>query len=285
MRLVSFDKSGKATLGVRAGNGIVDLSVAAPDLPTTWPEVFAKGQLNKVKAAAEAAPADAMHAADSVTILVPIAKPPKILCIGLNYVSHAQETNNPIPDYPVVFPRWPTSVVAHEAPMVAPKETEQFDFECELAIVIGTGGRHIPRDTALQHVAGYACFNDGSLRDYQFKSSQWAMGKNFDNSGSWGPDIVTADELPAGCKGLKIGTRLNGETVQGSDIDDMIFPIDEIISTLSEVMTLEPGDVIPTGTPPGVGVGRKPPLWMKAGDTVEVEIEKIGVLRNKIVAA
>ena len=284
MRLVSFEKAGTATLGMRAGTGIIDLSVAAPDLPTTWPEVLAGGHLNKVEAAAGNAPAEAVHAADSVTLLAPIPKPPKILCIGLNYVSHAKETDNQIPDYPVVFPRWPTSVTAHGAPMIAPKETEQFDYEAELAIVIGTGGRHIPRETALRHVAGYACFNDGSLRDYQFKSSQWAMGKNFDNSGSWGPDIVTADELPAGCKGLKIGARLNGETVQGSDIDDMIFPIDQIIATLSEVMTLEPGDVIPTGTPPGVGVGRTPPLWMKPGDVVEIDIEKIGVLRNEIVA-
>ena len=284
MRLVTFDKSGQPTCGVRRGEAIVDLSVAAPDLPGDWPGIFAVGAMERVTAAVQTAGDDVLVAAEAARLLVPIANPPKILCIGLNYRSHAEESGAPIPDYPIVFPRWPTSVVGHGEPVVCPAASGDFDYEAELLIVIGSGGRHIPKDKALDHVAGYSCFNDGSLRDYQFKASQWAMGKNFDASGAWGPDIVTADELPPGASGLRIQCRLNGETLQDSDTADMIFDVATIISTLSEVMTLEPGDIIPTGTPPGVGFARKPPVWMKPGDTCEIEIEGIGVLSNPIVA-
>ncbi|MGF1610328.1 MAG: fumarylacetoacetate hydrolase family protein [Kiloniellales bacterium] len=288
MRLLSFEKAGRPALGVRRGakgdGAMVDLAAAAPDLPGDWPAIFAAGLLDKVREVAETAPPAAMLPAEELALLPPIAQPPKIPCIGLNYVSHAKEAGQPIPTYPVVFPRWPGSLVGHGAPLVLPRDSLQFDYEAELAIVIGKAGRRIPKARALEHVAGYACFNDGSIRDFQFKSSQWAMGKNFDATGSWGPDIVTADELPPGCAGLRIGARLNGEPVQDSDIDDMIFDVATLVSTLSEVMTLEPGDLIPTGTPPGVGLGRKPPLWMKPGDTIEIEIEQIGVLSNTVVA-
>ena len=284
MRLVTFDKNGSATCGVRRGDLIVDLSLAAPGLPGDWPAIFAAGALKEVAAAAEGATESALVPAGAARLLPPIPSPPKILCIGLNYRSHAEETGLAIPDYPIVFPRWPKSLVADGVPLVCPAASGKFDYEAELLIVIGTGGRHIAKDKALDHVAGYACFNDGSLRDYQVKSSQWAMGKNFDASGSWGPDIVTADELPPGAAALRIRTRLNGETLQDGTTDDMIFDVATIVSTLSEVMTLEPGDIIPTGTPPGVGMARDPRVWMKPGDTCEIEIEGIGVLTNPIVA-
>ena len=284
MRLVTFDKNGTATCGVRRGEAIVDLSLAAPALPGDWPAIFAAGALKEVATAAESAPESALLPAGETRLLTPIPNPPKILAIGLNYRSHAEETGLPIPDYPIVFPRWPKSVVADGVPLVCPAASSKFDYEAELLVVIGTGGRHIPKDKALDHVAGYACFNDGSVRDYQIKSSQWAMGKNFDASGSWGPDIVTADELPPGAAGLRIQARLNGETLQDSDTADMIFDVATIVSTLSEVMTLEPGDIIPTGTPPGVGMARDPRVWMKPGDTCEIEIEGIGTLSNPIIA-
>jgi acylpyruvate hydrolase len=283
MRLVTFVRDGAARCGVRRGESIVDLTVAAPDLPGDWPAIFAAGAMDRVAAAVQAAKDSALVPAASVSLLPPIPNPPKLPCIGLNYRSHAEEAGMAIPDYPIVFPRWPGSMVGHDAPIVCPRASGNFDYEAELAIVIGMAGRHIPKAKALDHVAGYACFNDGSLRDYQFKSSQWAMGKNFDASGSFGPDIVTADELSPGAAGLRIVCRLNGETLQDGNTDDMIFDTATLVSILSEVMTLEPGDVIPTGTPPGVGFARKPPVWMKPGDVCEIEIEKIGVLRNKVV--
>jgi acylpyruvate hydrolase len=283
MRLVTFDKKGTPTAGVRRGDAIVDLSLAAPKLPRDWPAIFAGNAIKEIAIAAESASESALVAASSARLLTPIPKPPKILCVGLNYKSHAEESKQPIPTYPVIFPRWPTSLVGSGTPLTRPKESTDFDYEAELLIVIGKRGRRIAKDKALDYVAGYSCFNDGSLRDYQFKSSQWAMGKNFDNSGSWGPDIVTADELPPGADGLRIQARLNGEILQDGNTDDMIFSVATIVSTISQVLTLEPGDIIPTGTPPGVGFARKPPVWMKPGDTMEIEIEGIGTLSNPIV--
>lgn len=282
MRLLTFDKAGCPTPAVRRGAAVIDLSVAAPDLPGDWPAIFAAGSMDRVTRAVEAAGEDALVPVAGMTLLPPIPRPPKIPAIGLNYRSHAEEFNIAIPDYPIVFARWPTSLVGHGQPLIRPAASDQFDYEAELAIVIGIGGRHIPREEALDHVVGYSAFNDGSLRDYQFKASQWAMGKNFDASGSFGPDIVTADELPPGAAGLRIQCRLNGETVQDGNTDDLIFNVAVLVSELSDVMTLEPGDVIPTGTPPGVGFVRKPPLFMKPGDLCEVEIDGIGILSNTV---
>lgn len=284
MRLVSFDKNGRARCGVRRGDAIVDLAAAAPELPATWPAIFAADAMRDVEKAMREAEGEALIPADEARLLVPIPQPPKILCIGLNYRSHAEESNMPIPDYPIVFPRWPHSLVAHGDALIRPAESGDFDFEAEMVAVIGRGGRRIDKDEALAHVVGYSIANEGSLRDYQFKSTQWAMGKNFDRSGAFGPEIVTADELPKGASGLAIRCRLNGETVQDSNTGDMIFSVATLVSVLSEVMTLDPGDIIVTGTPPGVGFARKPPLWMQPGDTCEVEIEQIGVLRNTIEA-
>jgi 2-keto-4-pentenoate hydratase/2-oxohepta-3-ene-1,7-dioic acid hydratase in catechol pathway len=214
---------------------------------------------------------------------LPIARPDKFICVGLNYALHAKEGGHPIPTYPSFFLRVPTSLTAAGAPVLRPKVSIQLDYECELTIVIGKGGRHIPEAKALEHVFGYTLFNDVSVRDFQRKTSQWTPGKNFDSTGPLGPWVVTADELPPGASGLRITTRVNGETMQDSNTSDMIFSTARIVSLVSEFMTLAPGDLIATGTPSGVAHARKPPAWMKAGDTVEVEVERIGVLKNPIV--
>ncbi len=214
---------------------------------------------------------------------LPIARPGKFLCIGLNYALHAAEGGHATPTYPALFPRFPSSLVAAGEPVIRPKVSIQLDYECELTIVVGKGGRHIPESKALDHVFGYTLFNDVSVRDFQRKGAQWTPGKNFDGTGPLGPVVVTADELPAGASGLRIQTRVNGEVMQDSNTSDMIFSTARIIAILSEFMTLEPGDLIATGTPSGVAHARKPPAWMKGGDKVEVEVEKIGILANPIV--
>lgn len=284
MRLVTFVRDGAAVPGLRDGDSIVDLSRAAPELAGDWAGILAAGALQEAQARAAAAGPEARRPAAGLTWLPPIPRPPKILCIGLNYRSHAEELGMAIPEHPIVFARWPASLVGHEAPLVRPKASQQFDYEAELAAVIGIGGRFISRARALDHVAGYAVFNDGSLRDIQFQTSQWTLGKNFDASGAFGPEIVTADELPPGAAGLAVRCRLNGETVQDGNTDDLIFDVAQLIEEISAVMTLEPGDVIATGTPPGVGVGRRPQLFMKPGDLCEMAIEGIGILRNPVIA-
>lgn len=218
-----------------------------------------------------------------VKVLPPFPTPPKIICVGLNYRDHSAESGFKQPDYPTLFTRFATSLVGHNAPVVRPKVSDKFDYEGELVAVIGLGGRHIAHARALDHVAGYSIFNDVSVRDYQFKSPQWTVGKNFDGTGPFGPVFVTADELPAGAKGLRLQTRLNGQIMQDANTDDMVFDVATLIATISEAITLESGDVIVTGTPSGVGQARKPPVFMKAGDRVEVEIEKIGVLSNPVI--
>jgi 2-keto-4-pentenoate hydratase/2-oxohepta-3-ene-1,7-dioic acid hydratase in catechol pathway len=203
--------------------------------------------------------------------------------VVLTSFNHAAESpyKDP-PKYPVLFHRFVSSWVAHDAPLVRPHVSEQFDYEGELLVVIGKRGRYIAKERALDHVAGYSIFNDGSIRDYQFKSTQWMMGKNFDASGSFGPEFVTADELPPGAVGLQLRTRLNGQTVQDANTRDMIFDVATLVHVCSDAMALSPGDIIISGTPSGVGFARKPPLFMKAGDTCEIEIEGIGILRNGV---
>ncbi|HSV71532.1 MAG TPA: fumarylacetoacetate hydrolase family protein [Methylibium sp.] len=217
-----------------------------------------------------------------VTFLSPIAEPPKTLCVGLNYADHTAESPYKQPDYPTLFLRASTSLGAHQAIVRRPAISDSLDYEGEMVVVLGQGGRHISKERALECVFGYAVGNEISVREYQFKSPQWTVGKNFDGTGTWGPYVVTADELPLGGVGLKIETRLNGETVQSSSTEHMIFDVATIIATVSEAITLEPGDVIFAGTPAGVGFGRTPKQYMKDGDEVEVQIERIGVLRNTI---
>ncbi|MEP9351412.1 fumarylacetoacetate hydrolase family protein [Xanthobacter sp. KR7-225] len=212
-----------------------------------------------------------------------LRRPGKIVCLGLNFRDHSAESGFSQPAYPTVFGRFSSSLVAHGEPIVRPTISEQLDYEGELAVVIGRGGRNIAPEDALDHVLGYSIFNDASVRDYQFKSPQWTVGKNFDGTGAFGPCLVTADELPHGCRGLRLQTRLNGVVVQDAMLDDMVFDVAAQISIVSRAMTLEPGDVFVAGTPSGVGLARTPPLWMKQGDVCEVEVTGIGILRNPVV--
>jgi 2-keto-4-pentenoate hydratase/2-oxohepta-3-ene-1,7-dioic acid hydratase in catechol pathway len=220
---------------------------------------------------------------ETLTFLPPFIRPTKIICLGLNYADHAAEGGFEPPSFPTLFGRFPSSLIGHNAPIIRPKVSEMLDYEGELVAVIGKRGKNISREAALDHVAGYSIFNDASIRDYQFKTPQWTAGKNFDDSGAFGPWFVTSDELPAGAKGLSLETRLNGRVVQKATTDDMIFDVVDTISLLSTFLTLEAGDVLVMGTPAGIGFARDPKLFMKHGDVVEVEIEGLGILRNPIV--
>jgi 2-keto-4-pentenoate hydratase/2-oxohepta-3-ene-1,7-dioic acid hydratase in catechol pathway len=217
-----------------------------------------------------------------ITFKVPIERPGKIVCMGLNYADHAKEGGNARPEYPSFFMRGPSSMTAHLSPIVRPKVSDKLDYEAELAFIVGKKARHLTLDNALDCVAGYSIFNDGSIRDYQRKTTQWTIGKNFDRTGAFGPWLVTPDELPLGCHGLNIQSRLNGQVMQNANTKDFLWGVAETIVLISECMTLEPGDVVITGTPAGVGYARTPPVFMKPGDICEIEIESIGVLRNTI---
>jgi acylpyruvate hydrolase len=248
------------------------------------------GDLGTLIAAGNAALATAANrllngpeiALENVELLPPLPSPGKILCVGLNYTEHSRESGFEPPSYPTIFARFASSLIGHGAPIIRPRVSDQLDYEGELVAVIGRGGRNIAAADALRHVAGYSIFNDASVRDYQLKTPQWTVGKNFDATGAFGPLFVTADALPPGCRGLCLQTRLNGQVVQNASIDDLIFDVATLVSLLSEAMTLVPGDIIVTGTPSGVGLARTPPLWMRPGDVCEVEVESIGVLRNPI---
>jgi len=286
MRLCTILSGGKAVVGVKNDDGkIIDLSKQMPRGPKSVVEILAGGKKVQAEVAKACAKpkAGATVSAKSAKYLCPIPNPGKILCIGLNYRKHAEETGNAIPPYPIVFCRFNNTLTPHNGKMPLPSHSSQLDWEAELTVVIGKKCRNVPKEKALGVIAGYACFNDGSLRDWQFKGSQWTLGKNFDGSGGFGPDIVTADELPPGGAPLRIMTRVNGEVMQDSNTDDLIFDVPTLVHEISKVMTLDPGDIIITGTPSGVASGRKPPNWLKVGDVCEVEIEKIGVLRNPIV--
>jgi acylpyruvate hydrolase len=241
------------------------------------------GGMAAFEAAARALKAGREIAFDDVKRLPPLLTPQKVICVGLNYRDHSAESGFAQPEYPTLFSRFNSSLIGDGAPIVRPRVSNQLDYEGELVAVIGKGGRNIPLARALDHVIGYSIFNDGSVRDFQFKTPQWTVGKNFDGTGAFGPIFVTADELPAGAKGLHLETRLNGEVVQSASTSDMVFDVATLVTIISEAITLRSGDVIVTGTPSGVGVSRKPPLFMKAGDMVEVEIEKIGVLSNPVI--
>ena len=282
MRFISFlDDNGQAALGARQGQELVNLT--ALGLPATLDELLRQGEAGMAAAHEAAARATLRRPLAGLRYLPPVQNPAKAFAIGLNYLDHAAESNFAAPKHPVVFQRFASSWVAHGQPLVRPHVSTQFDYEAEVVAVIGKAGRYIDKDHALAHVAGYSLFNDGSLRDYQLRTNQWTLGKNFDASGSFGPEFVTADELPAGAAGLRIQCRLNGQTMQDANTRDMIFDVATLVSACSEAMALQPGDIIITGTPSGIGMARKPPVWMKAGDVCEVEVEKLGVLRNGIV--
>ena len=217
-----------------------------------------------------------------ISFKVPIERPGKIVCMGLNYADHAKEGGNARPEYPSFFMRGPSSMTAHLSPIIRPKVSDKLDYEAELAFIVGKKARHLTLENALDCVAGYSIFNDGSIRDYQRKTTQWTIGKNFDQTGAFGPWLVTPEELPLGCDGLNIQSRLNGQVMQNANTKDFLWGVAETIVLISECMTLEPGDVVITGTPAGVGYARTPPVFMKPGDICEIEIESIGVLRNTI---
>lgn len=277
MRIARIQFEGSDRLAIDAGAGLrLVVDAGLPDDPLA---ILADPALSARAVAAATGPAIDEAAA---AFRLPLAVPGRIFCVGLNYADHAKESPYEKPNYPVYFLRVDTGLIPHGAPIVRPLVSTHLDFEGEIAAVIGTGGRNIPMDTALDHVAAYTIFNDGSIRDYQFKGPQWTLGKNFDETGPLGPWLVPAADLPPGIKGLRLQTRLNGQVVQEANTDDLLFPVAEVIARLSEAVTLKPGDVIATGTPAGVGFARKPPLFMKHGDVVEIEVEGIGILRNPV---
>jgi 2-keto-4-pentenoate hydratase/2-oxohepta-3-ene-1,7-dioic acid hydratase in catechol pathway len=281
MRIIAFiDRNGQPALGLRSGGQVANFTAAG--LPATLEELLKWP--DGLGAAREAAGrCEQPLALADLTLLPPLQNPAKAFAIGLNYVDHAAESNFEPPRHPVLFQRFPTSWVAHGAPLVRPRVSTQFDYEAELVAIIGKAGRYIAKEDALEHVAGYSIFNEGSIRDYQFRSGQWLWGKNFDRSGGFGPEFVSADELPAGARGLQLTCRVNGEVLQSANTDSMIFDVATLVAACSEGMALQPGDMIITGTPCGVGLARKPQVWLKPGDICEVEIEGLGVLRNPVI--
>ena len=276
MQLVSFVHARRPGFGIRAKGGLINVGARLGREFSSLAEVLRAGALNKLD---EMAYLSADLDIASVEMLPPIPHPAKIICVGLNYKSHAAKSGNELPQNPSLFLRSVDTLVGSGQPLVKPAVSDQFDYEGELAVVIGLGGRHIPAEAALRHVAGYSCFNDGSVRDFQKHSV--TAGKNFPGTGGFGPALATADEI-ADPQDLNIGTRLNGNEVQSSNTRHMIYSVAEIVAYISRFTELRPGDVIATGTPEGVGSRREPPLWMKAGDRVEVEIAGIGTLSNPI---
>ena len=284
MRFRPYSSHGKPHLAVEKDGHAVDLHDLDAAFPHELDDVIAGGP-KLVAAIADKLKAykGKTHAIAPLVPRFPLAHPGNVYCMGLNYAAHAKEGGHEVPSYPALFMRTRESLIAAGEPIVRPTQSERLDYEAELMVVIGKGGRRISEEKALDHVFGYTLFNDVSVRDYQRKTSQWTPGKNFDKTGPVGPLVVTADELPKGCEGLRICTRINGQTLQDDNTQNMIFPVAVAIAAISEFTTLKPGDLIATGTPQGVGHARKPPLWMKPGDTVEIEVERIGILTNKVV--
>lgn len=284
MRFVAFNQAGEARLGVVSGDTVIDLAEAAPGLPRDLGALLHRGEQGLAAAAnaARSAKPSAHRPLEGLRYLPPIQNPGKIMCLGLNYVDHAAEGGQDKPDYPNFFMRCTTSLVPHGEAILRPRVSTKLDYEAELVAVVGRQARNVSVADALPVIAGYACFNDASIRDYQRKTPQWTIGKNFDRTGGFGPFFVTADEVPPGAAGLGIQSRLNGQIMQNANTADMIFPVAETVALLTECMTLEPGDLLVMGTPAGVGFARKPPVWMKAGDRIDVSIEGIGTLSNPI---
>ncbi|MCK6403494.1 MAG: fumarylacetoacetate hydrolase family protein [Sphaerotilus natans subsp. sulfidivorans] len=283
MKFTTFLLDGRPRLGLIDGEQVIDLNAAQPQVPADLRAALEQGIDLAAAARAALDSAAPRHALAGLMLAPLLPEPGKTVCLGLNYFDHAKEGGREKPEYPWLFLRGKSSLIGHGAAGICPKVSERFDYEAELAVVIGSRvPRHVPQDAALAHVFGYSCFNDMSVRDYQKRTPQWSIGKNFDATGAFGPVLVTADALPAGAAGLRIQSRLNGQVMQDANTADMIWSVAETIALLSDCMTLEPGDVLVMGTPAGVGQARTPPVWMKPGDTVEVEIEGIGTLVNPI---
>ena len=281
MRLITFVHDNREQIGVRKSDLVIPVSGIAPDLPGSIRRLLAENGLTEL--------ADKLNGGNDTGIAIDeieyrplIPEPGKVICIGRNYAAHAAEGGAETPTFPEVFFRAPTCLVAHQAAIIRPQCSEQLDYEGEFAFVIGKACRHATENNALDYIAGYTLFNDATIRNYQKFSSQWTIGKNFDHTGAFGPELVTCDELPDGMAGLSLTTRLNGELMQDGQIDDLVFPVRRLVAILSKCMTLEPGDVVVTGTPAGVGFARTPPIWLKAGDTVEIEVDGLGKLINTV---
>ncbi len=282
MRVVTYEAAGKAHPGIVKGDAVIDISSAGFRSVIELIEAGPEG-LAKAEKLASGAPRNGQHPIESVKLLAPIPKPPKLICVGLNYLDHAKETGTEIPKVPTIFNKFSTAVIGPGANIVLPKASKAPDFEAEFAFVIGRGGRHIAKDDWENHVFGYTIVNDVTARDYQRATTQWLMGKTFDTFAPMGPWIVTADEVPDP-HSLDIQLEIEGETLQDSNTRELIFKIPDLIAFLSSVFTLEPGDVISTGTPSGVGFARKPPRYLRAGEEIVVRIPVIGELRNPVVA-
>jgi 2-keto-4-pentenoate hydratase/2-oxohepta-3-ene-1,7-dioic acid hydratase in catechol pathway len=280
MRLLSFSVEGRETFGILKNDSVIDAGKRLQSDFHSLRDVLGAGAVNLLRGMTEIDPDFQLSEIEFLPVIPDPAA--KFLCVGVNYMPHIREMGRERPDFPVIFTRFADSLVGHAAAMIRPNASEQFDFEGELAVIIGKRARHVSRDNALDYVAGYSCFNDGSIRDFQKRALQWTPGKNFHHSGSFGPWLVTTDECPDPSK-LHLETRLNGKVVQSESVAELCFDIPSLIEHCSIWTQLEPGDVIVTGTPGGVGAGRTPPLWMRAGDRVEVEISGIGKLENPIV--
>jgi 2-keto-4-pentenoate hydratase/2-oxohepta-3-ene-1,7-dioic acid hydratase in catechol pathway len=278
MKIASFTHQGRHCYGVVADDRMLVASAVLGAKYSDLKSLLASGTGLQELAGLSDAPSIAL---EEVQWLAPIGNPDKVLCVGLNYSKHIEETGREVPKYPTLFTRFASAQVGHQQPLIRPHASSAFDFEGELAIVIGKPGRHISAQRAMEHVAGYSLFNDGSIRDWQRHTLQFTAGKNFVGSGSFGPWIVTVDDVPD-VDALTLVTRLNGEEMQRSGIDDLLFKINDLVAYISTFTELLPGDVIATGTPGGVGAFREPPLWMKAGDLVEISIEGIGTLSNLV---
>src|SRR5215472_17266370 len=286
MRLATIQTSDGSRAALLHGMHYVDLHATDPRLPAGVRQLLEGGPAARELAQQAARRPDAVkYEASRVRFLPPIPDPHKIVCIGLNYRDHAAESGAPIPRDPVLFSKYATALIGHESPIVLPPVSKEVDYEAELVIVVGRRGRNLRADEAPAHVAGYTVGHDVSARDWQLKKDgkQWMVGKTFDTFAPVGPALVTADEVPDP-HNLPVRLRLNGQTMQDSNTGQMIFGVGQILAYLSLVFTLEPGDLIFTGTPPGVGMARKPPVFLKGGDVVEVEIDHLGTLRNTVVA-
>jgi 2-keto-4-pentenoate hydratase/2-oxohepta-3-ene-1,7-dioic acid hydratase in catechol pathway len=280
MRLASWIRRGREGFGPVVEGGVVD---AVPRLDGRYPtlrSVLAAGALDEVRKATLGASAD--HLFGEITWLPPISRPDKILCVGINYVAHREETGRSETEYPTLFTRFANTQVGHEQPLIRPRASTEFDYEAELAVVIGRPAHRVRREDALSCVAGYACYHDATLRDWQRHTSQFTAGKNFLGTGGFGPWMVTADEIPDPSRLTLIG-RLNGTEMQRATTDLLIFDIPGLIAYITTFTELVPGDVISTGTPGGVGSKRQPPVWLKPGDVFEVEVAGVGVLRNTVI--
>ena len=279
MKVVTFERNGVRSYGILENDRVLDVGNRLASRYADLRAVLAAGALQELLIASTQGPQT--FQVEEVNFEPVIPNPQKILCVGLNYISHRTETRRRETTYPSIFTRFADTQVGHETPVLRPSFSTAFDYEGELAVVIGRRGRHISEQDVSAHIAGYSCYNDVSVRDWQRHTAQWTPGKNFPNTGAFGPSLVTPDEIPD-LGALTLTTRLNGKVMQEAQISDLIFSVPVIVSYISKFTPLYPGDVIATGTPGGVGDRRDPPVYMKDGDIVEVEIDRIGILRNVV---